>query len=55
MKTFIFIHKNSSAIVTLSAPTYKEAEAELFELVKDNYGWRVEDEDGEDEDGEDED
>ena len=47
MKTFIFIQKNSSVIVTLSAPNFEEAEKVLFDTVKDNYGWRVEDEDGE--------
>lgn len=50
MKTFIFCQKNSSAILTLSAPNFDEAEALLAEEVKDVYGWRVNDEDGEDED-----
>lgn len=50
MKTFHFCQKNSSVIVTLSATDFEEAEQELFNTVKDDYGWRVEDEDGEDED-----
>jgi len=50
MKTFMFYQKNSSACLTISALTFEEAETELCELVKDIYGWRVEDEDGEDED-----
>lgn len=49
MKTFIFIHKHSSAIMTISAPTFKEAEEELFSLLKSDYGWYVEDEEGEEE------
>lgn len=48
MKTFTFYQKNSSVIVTLSAPTFNKAEAELFDHVKSTYGWRVIDEDGED-------
>ena len=50
MKTFNFYQKNSSVSITLSANNLEEAETELFETVKDNYGWRVIDEDGEDED-----
>ncbi len=50
MKTFRFINKNSSAILTLSAPNFEDAEQELFSLVKTD-DWYVEDEDG-DEDGE---
>ena len=49
MKTFVFIQKNSSVIVTLSAKNLKEAEKELFDTVKYDYGWYVEDEDGEEE------
>jgi hypothetical protein len=45
-KTFNFYQKNSSATVSLSADSFKEAEQELFNLVKDDYGWRVDDEDG---------
>jgi hypothetical protein len=52
-KTFNFYQKNSSATVSLSADSFKEAEQELFNLVKDDYGWRVDDEDGEDEEDDD--
>lgn len=52
MRTFIFYQKNSSAILTLSANTFEEAEEELKEIVKSTYGWRVEDEKGEEKDGE---
>jgi hypothetical protein len=48
MKTFNFYQKNSSATCSISANTFEEAEAELAETVKDMYGWRVDDEDGED-------
>jgi hypothetical protein len=49
MKTFTFVQKNSSAIIVLSAPNFDEAEVLLAEEVKDVYGWRVDDEEGEDE------
>jgi type II secretory pathway component PulL len=49
MKTFNFYHKNTSVRITLSASNFEEAEKILFETVKDSYGWRVEDEDGEEE------
>lgn len=52
MKTFTFYQKNSSVIITLSAPNFEEAEELLFETVKSDYGWRVDDEDGESEDEE---
>ena len=51
MKTFIFIQKNGSAVITLSAPSYDEALNELAEIVKDPEGFSVEDEDGEDIEG----
>ena len=49
MRTYNFYHKNSSALLTLSAETFDEAEKELTNLLKDTYGWRVEDEEGESE------
>jgi len=49
-KTFNFYQKNSSATFSISADSFEEAEEELFNTVKDSYGWKVEDEDGEDED-----
>jgi len=48
-RTFHFYQKNSSVCVTLSADSFEEAEKELFETVKDNYGWRVNDEEGDEE------
>ena len=50
MRVFTFYQKNSSAILTLSADTLEEAEKELKEIVEDDYGWRVDDEEGEDPD-----
>ena len=47
MRTFHFYQKNSSVRVTLSANDLEEAEEVLFDHVKSDYGWRVEDEDGE--------
>jgi len=47
MKTFIFIQKNGSGTLTLSAPNYDEAIEVLNDTVKDSMDWRVEDEDGE--------
>lgn len=52
MKTYTFYQKNSSAILTLTANTFEEAEEELKEIVKSTYGWRVEDEEGEEKDEE---
>lgn len=46
-KNFTFINKNEPIIVTITADTFEEAERILFETVKDDYGWRVDDEDGE--------
>jgi hypothetical protein len=48
LRTFTFYQKNSSAVLTLSAPSFEQAEEDLKEIVKDTYGWRVEDEEGED-------
>jgi hypothetical protein len=47
MKTFQFIQKNSGIIVIISANSFEEAEVILFNTVKDNYGWRVNNEEGE--------
>lgn len=49
MRTFIFIQKNSSITVTLSAENLEEAKELLFATVKDEYGWYVEVEEGEEE------
>jgi hypothetical protein len=48
LKTFNFYHKNSSANLTLSAETFKEAEQDLADHVSDTYGWRCDDEEEED-------
>jgi len=50
MKTFTFYQKNSSVCVTLTAPDLNSAEILLFDTVRDDYGWRCDDEDGEEED-----
>ena len=47
MKTFKFVQKNSLITIILSAESFEEAEWLLFETVKEDYGWRVENEDGE--------
>jgi len=48
MKTFIFYQKNSSMVISVSAPTFDEAETELFATVNSTYGWRCDDVEGED-------
>jgi len=50
MKTFVFYQKNSSLVLTLSAPSFEQAETALWAGVRDTYGWRCDNEDGEDED-----
>ena len=50
MKTFIFNQKNSSITVTLAADSLEEAEETLANTVKNTYGWRVQDPEGEEED-----
>lgn len=52
MRSFQFVQKNSGVIVIISAKTFEEAEIILIETVKDNYGWRVDNEEGELEDEE---
>ena len=47
MKTFRFVQKNSAIIVIITANSFEEAENILFETVKDNYGWRVDNKEGE--------
>lgn len=47
MKKFLFLQKNGSGILTLSAPNYIEANNQLIELVKDIREWECDDEDGE--------
>ena len=55
MKTFIFNQKNSSITVILTADNLEEAEESLTNTVKNTYGWRVQDPEGEIEDWYDED
>lgn len=50
MRTFIFVQKNGSGVITLSAPSFEEAHFELIQIVKHPTDWRVEDEEGEEED-----
>jgi hypothetical protein len=50
MRTYHFYQKNSSVNVFLTADSFEEAEEILFDHVKDSYGWRCDDEDGEEED-----
>ena len=49
MRTFTFTHKNTGNIFTTSAENLEEAEYNLYDTIRDNYGWRVDDEEGEDE------
>jgi len=49
MKTFNFIHKNSSAVITVSADDFVDAEEQLEELVKESWEWSIENEEGIDE------
>jgi len=49
MKTFVFAHKHSSAVIILSAADYECAEIKLIELVSHPQGWRCENEEGENE------
>lgn len=47
MKTFQFAQKNTGVVVIISAGSFEQAEEILFETVRDNYGWRVDNKDGE--------
>ncbi len=47
MKRFTFFDKHSSAFITLKANSFEEVEKTLFETVKYQRGWYVEDEEGE--------
>lgn len=49
MKTFTFISKSTSAIVTLSAEDFFDAENQLEQVVKDTWEFRVDNEEGESE------
>lgn len=50
MRTFVFTQKNSSLVIVVSAKDFTEAEQILDNTVKDNYGWRVDNEEGEEDD-----
>lgn len=45
--TFVFYHKNTSAVMTLSAVNFTDAEENLHDLVDDYTEWRCDNEDGE--------
>ena len=45
--TYIFAHKNSSVVLTISAESFIDAEYELTYLVNDIYAWRCDNEEGE--------
>lgn len=49
MKTFVFIHKNTSAVLTFSAEDFTDAEEILDMMVIESSLWRVENEEGTDE------
>lgn len=49
MRTFIFIEKNGSGTLAVSAETFDEAIENLGEMVSEPMGWRVENEEGEEE------
>ena len=49
MKIFVFIQKNSSAVLTLSAEDLHKALIELEILVKNSINWKIDNEEGEDE------
>ena len=46
-KTFIFIEKNGSGTLVISAQDLDEAIQSLSDMVSDPMGWRVENEEGE--------
>lgn len=46
-KNFTFINKNEPVIIRITADTFEEAEQMFFDIVKSDYGWMVDDEDGE--------
>lgn len=50
MKTFVFTQKNSGVVIVITAEDFTEAEQILNDTVKDNYGWRVDNEEGEEDD-----
>lgn len=49
MKTFLFYHNNSSAVITLSDETFEGADTQLFDLVNKANEWVCDDEEGESE------
>jgi hypothetical protein len=44
--TYVFYHKNSSAVMTLSSVCFDNASMDLHDLVEDSEAWRCDDEDG---------
>ena len=47
MNTFIFSHKDSGAVITITAEDYSEAKSILLHMVKEYFRWRVNNEEGE--------
>lgn len=47
ISNYTFNHKNAPVSILISAESYIEAEKILKDIVKDDYGWRIEDENGE--------
>ena len=47
MKTFIFKHKETNAVLTIQATDFIEADEIVDRIVKDSYLWVVEHEEGE--------
>jgi len=48
MLKFLFIEKNGSGIMTITAPDFETAQSDFNEIVTNPEGWRCENEDGED-------
>ena len=44
--TYIFYHKNSSAIIILSDVNFDNAGMQLHDLVEDSEAWRCDNENG---------
>lgn len=47
MKTFAFISKSTSTIITLSAEDFFDAKNQLKQVVKDPFDFKVDNEEGE--------
>ena len=47
MRNFVFVNKNEPVTLSIRADNFEEAEELLFYIVKNDYGWYVESEEGE--------